>query len=68
MPDTTPDEFERLTGNIHEELLVSNALQNLGLSKEQIAELAHWIAVNIDYAFEVRWAPRWEGAPRRESN
>ncbi len=55
------DKLTRLTENIRTELLAVNALLNVGLSPEQIDRMAWAIATNIDYAFEVRWSPRWEG-------
>ena len=57
-------DFERLIGNIREELQAQNALRNIRLSQELIGELAECIASNLDYAFEVKWAPRWEGRRR----
>jgi hypothetical protein len=56
--------FDRLTDNIREELNAQNALLALGLSTNRITDLANAIAINIDYAFEVRWSPRWEGTRR----
>jgi hypothetical protein len=58
------DEFERLVGNIREELQAQDALQDLGLAPEVLTQLAASVAANIDYAFDVRWSPRWEGKRR----
>ena len=58
--------LKRLTENVREELQAQNALGNLGLSEADIKSLTRAVATNVDYAFEVRWAPRWEGAPRSD--
>lgn len=52
---------ERLTANVLEELRAQNELLELRLNDEQLPRLAKAIAVNVDYAFDVRWSPRWEG-------
>jgi hypothetical protein len=62
-----PEILPRLTENIRDELQAQNALGNLGLSEETLDSMAQAIAANIDYAFEARWAPQWEGHRRPNS-
>jgi hypothetical protein len=57
------ENHDRLVGNVTEELQAQNALQELNLSEEIIGTLAWAIVANIEYAFDVRWSPRWEGQP-----
>jgi len=54
---------ERVIENALTELKAQNALQGLGLDDDKLRLLAWAVAVNLDYAFELRWAPRWE-SPR----
>ena len=54
---------ERVVENVLTELQAQNALQGLGLDEDKLRLLAWAVAVNLDYAFELRWAPRWE-SPR----
>jgi hypothetical protein len=54
-----PDDNERLINNIREELLAQRALSDLPITDQQIAHVAVSIASNVEYGFEVRWAPRW---------
>jgi hypothetical protein len=54
---------DRLTANILDELRAQNALADLGLADDQLEQVAQAVAVNVDYSFEVRWSPRWEGRP-----
>ncbi len=58
-------DVDRLTGNVLEELRAQNAMRGLGLEDDLLAGIAEQVAVNVDYAFECRWAPRWvrEGQP-----
>jgi hypothetical protein len=58
------NDFERLVGNITEELRAQNTGFHLGLPLERIEQMARQIAVNIDYAFRIEWSPRWEGDRR----
>jgi hypothetical protein len=60
-PPPESDDYARLVGNITDELFAQNALRDLGLADDVLRSLAESIAVNVDYAFEVRWSPRWEG-------
>lgn len=60
----SPDDFDRLMGNVREELQAQNAMDGLGLSEDALDRLAEAIAVNVQYVFDVRWAPRLkEGEP-----
>ena len=71
MTEMTPEErqnYEHLVGNVTDELRSQNALRNLDLPAALIEEVARAIAINIDYAFELRWSPRWEGRPPQNSN
>ncbi len=51
-------DLERLKSNIREELAAQSALRDLGLDESSLDGLANSIAVNIEYAFDVKWAPR----------
>ena len=60
VPELPPiDNFERLTENILDELVSFNGLMVLGLEDRTLRELAKQVAVNIDYAFNVTWSPKW---------
>lgn len=51
--------FELLRDNVRDELVVQNGMGSLGLTDEVIDRLAEQVAVNIDYAFALRWSPDW---------
>lgn len=55
----SPDDFDRLVGNVRDELQSQNAMGGHGLTDEVLDRLASAIAVNVDYGFDVRWAPNW---------
>ncbi len=60
MPQLPPiDNFGRLIDNIHDELVVKNIMLNLDLNDQTLKILAEDVAINIDYAFDVRWSPDW---------
>lgn len=68
MPELPPiDTFGRLTEHIQDELVAMNVPLNLQLDAATVGDLAESIAVNITYAFEVKWAPKWvkAGQPHR---
>jgi hypothetical protein len=48
-----------LQDNIRTELQARNAVDDLGLSQEAIADLADLIADGVLAAFTVDWSPRW---------
>ncbi len=48
-----------LVTNIRDELHAQVALRGLTLDDETLDGLAAGIATNIDYGFDVTWAPRW---------
>jgi hypothetical protein len=52
---------ERLVGNIREELQAQRAMRVVDLSDQVVEDLAFAIALNIEYGFDVRWAPKWVG-------
>lgn len=54
-----PSDSDRLRGNIREELRAQTAMGDLPLDEIVIERLAEGIANNVEYAFEVRWSPRW---------
>jgi len=57
---------ERIIENVLTELRAQNALADLHLDDDVLQTLAWAVAVNLDYAFSIEWAPRWEKArPRR---
>ncbi len=51
--------FDLLRANVRAEVLVQNGMWSLGLSDETVDRLAESIAVNVDYAFSIRWSPDW---------
>lgn len=59
MPARTDADFERLALNIREELQAQNTLQGLGLDEDTLRGLSDAVAVNITYAFDVKWSPKW---------
>ncbi|MET8234317.1 hypothetical protein ABZS77_26955 [Micromonospora sp. NPDC005298] len=68
MPELPPiDTFERLTANIRGEIVAMNVPMNLKLDDATLGNLAESIAINITYAFDVEWAPKWveAGQPHR---
>ncbi|MGQ5261978.1 hypothetical protein ACTWLT_14605 [Micromonospora sp. ZYX-F-536] len=68
MPELPPiDTFERLTENIRDEIVAMNVPLNLQLDDATLGNLAESIAINITYAFDVEWAPKWvkAGQPHR---
>ena len=54
-----PSDGERLLGNIREEIQAQSAGSSLRLTDEDVERLAISIASNVEYGFDVRWAPRW---------
>lgn len=54
-----PNDFDRLRANIREELSAQRAMGDLPLDQIVIDRLADGIASNIEYAFDVHWAPKW---------
>ena len=48
-----------LQGNIREEIGVQLAAARVELNQTTVDNLVAGIAANIDYAFELRWRPRW---------
>ncbi|GII52870.1 hypothetical protein Pth03_12590 [Planotetraspora thailandica] len=60
MPEQEPISLdERLIGNIREELEAQTVGRGLGLDDAILEQLAWAIAVNLRYAFDVTWAPKW---------
>jgi hypothetical protein len=64
----TPDETrpaldDRVAANLLDELRAQNALNRLGLEEDALVALATSLALSLDYAFELRWAPRWQAGP-----
>lgn len=51
--------FELLRDSVRAELAVQNGMGRLGLTDKVIDRLAEAVAVNVDYAFAVRWSPDW---------
>ena len=60
-PPPESQDHARLVDNITDELLAQNALRDLGLTDDVLRSIAAAVATNVDYAFDVRWSPRWEG-------
>ncbi|MCM3656599.1 hypothetical protein M3147_04965 [Agromyces mediolanus] len=57
--------LELLQSNILEQLDAENMLCDLGLEADALERLAWALTANIQYAFDVRWAPKWvpKGSP-----
>lgn len=57
--------LELLQSNILEQLDAENALRDLGLEAQAMESLAWALTANIQYAFDVRWSPKWvpKGSP-----
>jgi hypothetical protein len=54
-----PGDLDRFRENVLTELQAQNAMQDLNLPQNQLESLADAIAANADYAFEIKWSPRW---------
>ncbi|WP_182905869.1 hypothetical protein [Microbispora sp. H13382] len=60
MPEQEPIALEdRLIGNIRDELVAQKVLHDLDLDDAALDGLAWGIAANLQYAFDVTWAPKW---------
>jgi hypothetical protein len=56
-----PPEIAQLRDSIEDELRTQFGMRQIELSPETIQEIAYWVAVQLDYAYEFEWSPRWEG-------
>lgn len=54
-----PSDLERLEDNIKSEILAVSAMRRLDLDDSTVDHLAAAIVVNVDYGFNVLWAPKW---------
>lgn len=59
-----PQDIARLRDSVDEELRAQLAGRQIDLSLETIREIAYGVAVQLDYAYEFTWMPRWEGHRR----
>ena len=50
---------ELLEHNVRTEILAQDAIGNLGLTDQQMSQLAWAIAAEVDHAFSVDWDPDW---------
>jgi hypothetical protein len=56
---TSDGDLNRLRLNIQEELRAQNAMRGLGLEDAVLDALGDALAITVDYAFYVKWSPRW---------
>ena len=54
-----PDDHERLIDDVRTELEAQRAIRGLPLDDATLDGLADNVVTNIEYAFDVNWAPRW---------
>ncbi len=58
--EVTPD-VTRLRDSIDEELRAQFAMREIDVDAALTREMAYWVALQLDYAYEFKWSPRWEG-------
>jgi hypothetical protein len=51
----------RLRDSIDDELRTQFGMRRIDVPLDTIREIAYWVAVQLDYAYEFEWSPRWEG-------
>jgi len=59
-----PDDIVRLRDSIDDELRTQLGARKIDIPLDVVREIAYWVAVQLDYAYEFRWSPRWEGNRR----
>lgn len=51
----------RLRDSIDDELRTQFGMRDIDIPVDTLLEIAYWVAVQLDYAYEFEWKPRWEG-------